>query len=174
MSGNSDGYLYAAWTDWSESPGTELARRRMSRSPDRGATWESAVTLTSASSDWASSLGPARGFNSLGWHAGSATNGFDLFDVWPDARNSDPDVYGRWVRRRLRLDLVKPDTLEAHPGETVVVQVRVQNLDDVFGWNLRLDATLSRAWPAPSATSALSADPPAATMSLATASTAAP
>jgi hypothetical protein len=77
-----------------------------------------------------------------------ASDGKAMFFVWTDARNGDADVYSRTVWRSMTILSSTPTAVTTHAGGVVHVQVTVQNLDDLFDWNLLLrGTTLARSWP---------------------------
>jgi hypothetical protein len=132
---NTDGDLYAGWYDWYAVPGKEISRYVVARSSDGGQTWSGWRPITSAPSTWLGITFPGSS-NRIGPWQDVTSDGTNIFYVWTDGRNGDADVYSRTVTRLVQMASVMPTDISAHPGDVVHLQVRVQNLDDLFDWDL--------------------------------------
>jgi hypothetical protein len=87
--------------------------------------------------------------NQVGPWQDLTSDGTNICYVWTDGRNGDTDIYSRTVTRLMQLVSVTPADVSAHPGDVVHLQVRVQNLDDVFDWDLVIRGEpRSLDWPA--------------------------
>jgi hypothetical protein len=142
-----DGAVFASYNDFSVLPGRALSRRVLRRSSDGGATWSPPAEMSSASCDWSLS----KGFDLTS--ADMATDGVRMYTVWSDGRNGDPDVFFRFVYRRIFMVDTDPLEMTVHPGQGVDVVRHVRNEDDLEGFDVRMVPVAD--WPLPSSTATL-------------------
>lgn len=135
-----DGGLFASYDDYSVLPGRALSRRVIRRSNDGGATWSLPVTMSSANTDWAVTAGFDLG------SADMATDGVRMYSVWTDGRNGDPDIYFRFIYRRIFVVENTPLEMSAHPGQIVDVVRHVQNADSLESFGVRMVPQNDAGW----------------------------
>ncbi len=115
----------------------------MHRSIDGGQTWEGPAFVSSTATDMSLVLTPPIPAVRFGPWQDLAADGRSLYYVWVDGRNGDLDIYSRTIDRMMQITSVTPSTTSAYPNDVVHLQVGVQNLDDLWGWNLVLQAASS-------------------------------
>jgi FlgD Ig-like domain len=146
LTGNSDGFMYMSWYDWSMQPGGETSRFAVVRSPDGGQTWQGPQFMSTSPTDWRKITWP--GTFPYGPWQDMVTDGTSVYYVWVDGLNGDADLYSNGFRRFLLLNSVTPTTYSAQPGDVVHLQVQVQSFDDLWPSPITISAQARyRTWP---------------------------
>ncbi len=128
-----DGGVFLSYNDFSVAPGRAISRRVIRRSADGGATWSAPTPISSIDTDWAN----VNGIDGFGCDM-TVNNGVNLFTVWVDGRNGDPDVYLSWIERRIYLVSSDPISIVARPGDLVHAIRSVRNADTGEPFDVRM------------------------------------
>jgi hypothetical protein len=140
---NQDGCFYASWYQFDPAPAQAVSRRVASRSSDGGVTWSLPVTISGVNSDWSV---PATSIK-MGSRTEMIANGPDLYAAWADNRNGDADVYVERIRRQITLANSDVVALSGAPGSSVGASRLVNNLDEFFPFDIRMEVHDDRRWP---------------------------